>query len=119
MVDLATWTNVINATVAWVIVLLTVKFDRIKKLLPVSLVAIIVLFVVEQFLYLGLIRFNAGFMKIAGIPLFHFLWAAAGGIFVMNFMREEFSKKLPLILAFTPLADIFQLFAVLVAIFHS
>ena len=113
MVDLANRANVINAVVAWVVVFLTVKPERIKQLLPVSLVAIVVLFLVEQFLiYLGLIRFNAGFMKIAGIPLFHFLWAAAGGIFVMNFIKEEFGKKLPLILVFTFLAEIFQFFAV-------
>ena len=113
MTDLAAWINVINATIAWVVVLLTVNHQKIKQLLPVSLVAIIVLFLVEQFLlHLGLIRFNAGFLKIAGIPIFHFLWAAAGGIFVMNFMKDEFSKKLPLIFLFTFLSEIFTVFSI-------
>lgn len=116
--DLATWINPIFAVVTWAALFILVKRKRIIELLPVGLLAAILLFAVEQFFFaLGMFRFNAGLIMIAGVPLFHLFWGAASGMIFINYIREEFSKKIPIILLFAVLTEMFVYIAMSVGNF--
>lgn len=104
---LTTWINPIYAVVTWVAVFILVKPQRIKELLPVGIIAGIILFVVQLILIsLSLIQFNKGWIMVSGVPLLNPLWGAAAGILLMNYMKEEFSKKFPLLVLFTVIVEI-------------
>lgn len=100
------WINVIYAFSLWVLVFLLIKPQRIKELLPVGVIAAIILFSVQFILIsLGLIKFNKAWIFILGVPLLNPLWGAAAGILVMNYMKQDFSKKIPMLLFFSIISE--------------
>lgn len=100
--------DIIFAIIVWAAALLLVKPKRIAELLPVSLIAVIVLFAVDIFFTtLGLYRFNNPLLPIGGIPFFHLIWSTGGAIVIMNYMKREFSKKLIMIFFFTIISGLF------------
>ncbi|MEG6523205.1 hypothetical protein [Desulfotomaculum sp. 1211_IL3151] len=104
---LQTWINPIYAIVLWVLVFVLIKPQRIKELLPIGIIAAAILFMVEYVLIsLGLIQFNKGWVLVAGVPLLNPLWGAAAGILVISYMKDDFSKKIPILLFFTIIAEI-------------
>jgi hypothetical protein len=104
---LAKWINPIYALLTWVIVFVLIKPKRILELLPVGIIAAILLFAVQLVLIsLNLIKFSKGWILVSGIPLLNPLWGAAAGIIVLNYMKEDFSKKTPLILFFSAISEI-------------
>lgn len=104
----AQYIDIIFDIVILAAIILLIKPQRIKALLPVSFVAVIVLFVVEVVsINLGLYKFNSPLLPILGIPFFHLLWSAFGAILVMNYMKKEFSKKVIIILFFTVASGLF------------
>lgn len=110
--DLARWINFIYAVLSWGAVFLLIKPHRIKDLLPAGILAAIVLFAGELYLVsLGLIRFNQAVSFVAGIPTFNLLWGVAGGILMMNYMKEDFAKKLPIVFLFTIILEAMVYFA--------
>ncbi|SHK37514.1 hypothetical protein [Desulforamulus aeronauticus] len=104
---LQTWINPLYAVILWILVFILIKPPRIKELLPVGIIAGIILFVVEYVLIsLGLMQFNKGWILVAGVPLFNPIWGIAAGILVMQYMKQDFSKKIPMILFFTIIVEI-------------
>ena len=93
---LQTWINPLYAVILWALVFILIKPPRIKELLPVGIIAGVILFVVEYVLIsLGLMQFNKGWILVAGVPLLNPLWGVAAGILVMQYMKQDFSKKIP------------------------
>lgn len=110
---LAKWINPIFAAFTWALVLILIKPQRIRELLPIGIIAGIILFVVQLILIsLSLIQFNKGWILVSGVPLLNPLWGAAAGILVMNYMKEEFSKKIPILFFFSIIAEISAYIAV-------
>ena len=104
---LAKWINPIFAVLLWVVVFVLIKPKRVLELLPIGIIAAILLFTVQVVLIsLNLIKFGKGWILVSGIPLFNPLWGAAAGIIIMNYMKEDFSKKIPLLLFFTALSEV-------------
>lgn len=100
--------DIIFTALALAAAILLVKPQRIKALLPVSLVGMIVLFGVDLFFTtLGLYRFINPLLPIAGIPLFHIAWGAGCAIVIMHYMKQEFGRKLVTIFFFTVLMGLF------------
>jgi len=50
-------------------------------------------------------------IPVAGIPFFNLVWGIADGILVMNYMRKDFAAKLPILLLFTIVAEVFTYIA--------
>lgn len=104
--------HIIYAVIVWGFVFVFIKPERIKELMPVSILAAIILFITEYFLIsLNLYRFNNPMLSIGDIPLFHLLWGAGSGIVVLNYMKKGFTKKVVLIIFFTIITLIFEYFA--------
>lgn len=104
---LQTWINPLYAVLLWVLVFILIKPARLKELLPVGIIAGVLLFIVEYVLIsLGLMQFNKGWLLVAGVPLLNPIWGAAAGILVMQYMKQDFSQKIPLILFFTIVVEI-------------
>lgn len=99
--EIAKWISPIFAIVVWAVIFILIKPRRIKELLPIGLIAALILFTTDEILIsLRAIKFNQPLLPIAGQPLFHLVWGAGGGILLINYLKEEFSKKLPIILFF-------------------
>lgn len=97
--------------IVWAVIFVFIKPQRLKALLPVSLLGVLVLFLTEEFLVTaGLYKFSNAFLPVFGIPFFHLLWGAGAAIIVMNFMPQSFIKKLFTILIFTVITMIFEYF---------
>lgn len=100
------WINVLFVPLLWGVVFILIKPQRIRELLPVGVIAAIILFVTQLLLIsLNLIRFEKAWIFVLGVPLFNPLWGAAAGILVMNYMKESFSKKIPLLFFFSAIAE--------------
>jgi hypothetical protein len=94
--------NVLYAAIVWSAVLIFIKRGRIKELFPVAIFAAGAIAFQEAFLIsLHLHIFNNPFIPINNVPLFHFIFAAGSGLFMMNFMKKEPYKKVIVILIFT------------------
>lgn len=111
--ELANWINVIFTVLTWGAIFLLIKPNRIRDLLPAGILAGILLFIGEQvFIHLGLIRFHAALIPLAGVPLFNILWGVGGGILVMAYMKREFSQKFIMILLFTAVNEVLTYIAI-------
>ena len=100
---------IIYVLIVWGLVFTFIKPQRIKELLPVSLLSALVLFASEKYLMtLGLYSFPNAFLPIFGVPFLHLLWGAGGGIIVMNFIPQSFAKKMFAILIFTVINGAFE-----------
>lgn len=109
---LESWINVVYAVVLWIVVFVLIKPNRIKELLPIGFLGAITLFAVQLILIsLGLIRFNKSVFDIASIPLFNPIWGAAAAILIMNYMKQDFIKKVPIILFFTSISMLASYYA--------
>ena len=101
MEDVAKWINPVYAIIVWVVMLLLIKPKRIWELAPIGILASMLIFVGQQSLFsLNLLRYNKGLIILAGIPLFQYFWAFAFGIIMINYMQQEWHKKLPIIALF-------------------
>ena len=93
--------DLIVGTLAWAAVFFIMKPRRIIQLWPAGVVSVFMLLgSVLFFQSLQIFGYENPALPILGIPLGFLLLAAAGGIIAMNFMPEDFSKKLLLILVF-------------------
>lgn len=82
--------NRIWAAIVWALVLIFIPFNRIKELWPVALIAMIWIFIVEYvFINLGYYQFTRGILQIGGIPFFHLVGAAGGGILLLNWIQRN------------------------------
>lgn len=100
--------NVLYATIVWTAVLLLIKRRRIKELFPVAILSAGVIALQETFLIsLHLHVFNNPFIPINNVPLFHFIFAAGSGLFMMNYMKREPNKKVFVILIFAAIITSF------------
>ena len=108
ILDLARYVNIINAVIVWAVVFIVIKPKRIKELLPIAVLSALILFVFEMFLHgLDLAMFNNPLLPIAGTPFFHLVWGAGSGLIFVYFMKEEFSKKIFVILIFALITGVF------------
>lgn len=113
--DLGIWINPIYALVFWAILFALIDIKRIKTLIPVGLLAVSLLFFSQEVLIsLGLMRYQKGLVIIMGIPMFQFFWAFAAGILLINYMPEEWARKLPVILIFSLVVQLLAYIAQLV-----
>ena len=102
------YVDIIFSIIVWGVAFVLVKPKRVMEILPVSLVAMIILFGVDIFFTtIGLYRFNNPLLPIGGIPFFHLIWSAGGAIVIMHYMKKEFSKKLIMIFLFTIVSGLF------------
>lgn len=93
--------NLLYAIIVWSAVFIFVKRNRIKDLFPIAIFAAGVIALQEAFLIsLHLHIFNDPFIPINNVPLFHFIFAAGSGLFMMNYMNKEPLKKVLVILIF-------------------
>lgn len=105
--------NIIYAIFIWIIVFVLIKPNRIKELLPIGFLGAIILFLVQLTLIsLNLIKFNKSVFDIASIPLFNPIWGAGAAILVMNYMKQDFLRKIPVLLFFTTISMLASYFAV-------
>lgn len=110
--NITSYIHVIYAVIVWGFALIFIKPKRIKELLPISILAMIILFVAEYFLIsLNLYRFNSPMLPIGGIPLFHLIWGAGSGIVVLHYMKKGFTEKVVLIIFFTIVTLAFEYIA--------
>lgn len=94
-------TGLIFAIVTWGFVFIVIKPMRVKELFPVAILSALVLFIGEYLLIsLRLFVFNNPLIPIGGIPLFHLIWGAGGGLIGMNYMQKEFARKVVTIITF-------------------
>lgn len=92
--------HIIWAATTWLLLLIFVPIERIKKIWVVGLVSLIWFFIINYvFIQLGYYRFSHITMSIGGIPLIHLIGSAAGGMLLLNWMTREAIYK-PLITAF-------------------
>jgi hypothetical protein len=92
-----------------VFILYKINPNRIKELLPISIISLAVLFLSEEYLITtGLYQFTNALIPIFGVPLFHLIWGAGSGIIVMFFMPQKFVNKLFVILVFTFVTELFE-----------
>lgn len=112
---LAKWINPIFAILTWVVVFALIKPKRVLELLPIGIIAAILLFAVQLVLIsLNLIKFNKGWILVSSVPLFNPIWGAAAGIIIMNYMKQDFSKKIPLLIFFSAVSEIAAYIAIAV-----
>ena len=112
---LAKWINPIFAVLMWVVVFILIKPKRVLELLPTGIIAAILLFVVQLVLIsLNLIKFGKGWILVSGVPLFNPIWGAAAGIIIMNYMKDDFSKKIPILIFFSAVSEIAAYIAIVV-----
>ncbi|OQB12583.1 MAG: hypothetical protein BWY15_02144 [Firmicutes bacterium ADurb.Bin193] len=93
--------NLLYSIIVWSAIFIFIKPKRIKELLPVALIAAIVIAVQEAFLIpLDLHIFNNPFLPIGNVPFFHLVFGAGSGLFMMNYMKKEPSRKALILLLF-------------------
>lgn len=99
---LSSFIHIIYAILVWGFLLIFIKPQRIKELWPAALLAVVLLFATEYFLIsLKLYKFNNPGISLGGIPLFHLLWGAGGGIVFTHYIKKAFTDKILMILLFT------------------
>ena len=97
--------------ITWGTVFFLMKPRRIKELLPIALIGIIILFSTEKYLLtLDLFRFPNAVFPIFGVPFFHLIWGGAAAMIFLNFMPQNFAKKLLTVLVFTGITLLFEYF---------
>jgi hypothetical protein len=91
--------NLIWATILWAAVLTLIPFERIKELWPVAVLSALWLFIVNYFsIKLGYFEFTKYFVLISGVPPFHIIGGAAGGLLLINFLPRKPLNKIFLII---------------------
>gem|GEM_PF-835033 len=111
MEKLERYLNVLYSVIVWAAILLFIKRNKIKSLYPVGIIAIVAMILQESFLVsLNLHIFVNPFIPVLlnNVPLFHFVFAAGSGIFMMNFMKKEPYKKPIVILIFAFITTLFS-----------
>lgn len=110
--EILRYTHVAFMIFVWLYVFIFIKPKRIKDLLPIGLLALIIIFVTEEFLIsLGLYQFNKPLINVFGTPFYHLIWSAGSGIIYMNYMKKEFVKQVLVVLLFTLLTLGFEYLA--------
>lgn len=104
----------IYTTLAVIYIIIFIKPERIKQLLPVGILSAIVLFCQTLFFYwIGAYSFKEPAFPILGIPAFVTALGFCYGIIVIHHMPREFHKKLLTIAVFvviTRIADAIALY---------
>ena len=102
--DYARYITVYYFAVTLLYALVVIGWNRIKELLPISLISIIVVGIVSLMgINLRLFQYNVPFLDIFGIPLFHLLWAGIAGIVFIEYMKPRFSHNLLIVIYSTAL----------------
>lgn len=115
ILDITKWLYLIFAVIVWGAIFVLIKPERIKELLPIGLIAAIILYLVGSVLIsLGVISFKKDIFFFARQPVFYLVWGAGSGILLMNYIKEEFGKKVPLVILFAMAALVFEHIAELV-----
>lgn len=82
--------NLVWAVLLWVVVFVLIPMERIKELLPVAAISFIWMFILELiFVTLGYYRYTKWIVIIAGVPLFHLVGGAAGGMLLLNWIGKN------------------------------
>lgn len=96
--------NLLWAIFLWALVFILIPLDRIKQLWPVAILSFFLLFAVNYaFVQLGYYQFTKYLVLIAGVPPFHVLGGAGGGILLLNWLPREPLYKVLYIIGFTAL----------------
>jgi len=99
--------HLIWAGVVWLIVLTLIPIQRIKQLWLIGVISFVWLFIVNFiFIQLGYFKFYNAFLPIGGVPLFHLIGGAGGGILLMNWMQRNNLYKIVLIFFFSGLLSL-------------
>lgn len=94
--------NIAWAVILWLLVFILIPFPRIKQLWPVALISAIWMFILNYiFIRLGYYQFTHVIVAIAGVPFFHVIGSAAGGILLMNWMQRSPLYKVFIVLLFS------------------
>ncbi len=110
--DILRYTHVFYFVFTWLFAFIVMKPKRIKELLPIAVISILTLTLVDVYIVsLGLYRFNNPLVNILGAPLFHLLWAGAGGMIFVNYMKTGFTKKFVTVVFFTIITLILEFIA--------
>ena len=106
------YTHVVFMIIVWAYIFVFIKPNRIKDLLPIGIIALIVIFIIEEFVIsLKLYQFNKPLINVLGTPFFNLIWGAGSGIVFMNYMKKEFLKQIPIVLFFALLTLGFEYIA--------
>ena len=99
--------NLIWAVVLWLLVLILIPLDRIKQLYPIAILSFVLLFALNYtFVQLGYYQFTKFLVLIAGVPPFHVLGGAGGGVLLLNWLPRSPLNKVLYITGFTALLSL-------------
>ena len=103
------YTHVFFMLFVWIYALIFLGPKRVRELLPVGVIALLVLFVIEQFLLtLNLYQFINPLVNIYGTPLYHLIWGAGSGIVYIHYMKRGFSKQVVIVIFFALLTTVIE-----------
>lgn len=97
---------ILISILVWVIIFILIKPRRIQDLLPVGVLNLFYFFLISSFLKTtGLAFYTPSFLPhIGNTPIFALIWAAGAAILMINFINQNLSRKLFIILIFTIIA---------------
>lgn len=117
--NLLRYINTLYFVLFLIYALVVIGRQRIKELMPVSLISIIVVGIVNVMgINLGLFRYNKPFLDVFGIPLFHLLWTGVAGIVLIEYMKPRFSHNLLMLVYATAIVEVLAYIAELAGVFE-
>lgn len=112
IIDIFRYTHLFYCIATWLFVLVFIRIERIKELLPIAIISMLALMITDQFVIsTRLYKFNNPLVDVMGAPLFHILWASAAGIVFINYMKPDFTSKFVMIVLFTTITLILEFIA--------
>ncbi len=88
--------HLIFTIVSWLVLLITVRKNRIAQLATSGIIGVILAVIVDAFfISLGLYRYEKTFIKIGGtIPIFHLMYVYATTIIYLNWLPNYWGKRI-------------------------
>jgi len=110
--------NIIWAVALWLLVFIIIPAGRIRQIWPAALLAAVWMFILNYiFVNLGYYQFTRYIVAIGGVPLFHLIGSAAGGLLLINWVGRSSLLKVFIVLVFAGLLNLASTLFMMLGVF--
>ncbi|MCT4621300.1 MAG: hypothetical protein N4A62_18155 [Marinisporobacter sp.] len=110
---------IIMCTIAFLLVLIFIPFNKYKSLYPMGLLSLVILYTIDStFIELNAFSYSFANSKLSGLPIFYWLSGFASGMLLVYYYPSHKKWKFPYVLLASFLLLFLELIMVKLKYFH-